>query len=358
VTGGPVPVVEGVMGAVNSRGRTNGAAQFSFSRNGSLIYVVGEDSAQTEDTLVWVDRQGKEEPLGAPPRAYRQLQLSPDGRQLAANIGESSQDIWVYDLERGALSRLTFEGSKSRPLWTPDGKHIVYLSVTDHGREVSWKAADGTGEEEEITTDAMVTLVSSISPDGKLAFYYTGPAAGRDLWMVPLEGDRKPSPFLKGPFNETSPKISPDGRWVAYISNESGRNEIFVRPFPASSGKWQISTDGGEAPVWARNGLELFYQNGNKMMAVNIEVGQASTPVSPGQAGRPVATFTAGTPRMLFEGNYVHGNNEALYDVSLDGKRFLMVKPGGQGDSPAPQQQINIVLNWFEELKQRVPSGR
>ena len=360
VTGGPVPVVEGVMGPAGVGNLARAAAQFSFSRNGSLIYVVGEDSAQAQHTLVWVDRQGSEEPLGAPPRAYGQLQLSPDGRQMAVRIGDSTatQDVWVYDLERGALSRLTFEGAKSRPMWSPDGAHIVYRSVTDRGGDVSWKAADGTGEEEQITTDGTVALVSSISSDGKLAFFYTGPTAGRDLWMVPREGDRKSSPFLQGPFNETSPKISPDGRWIAYISNESGRNEIYVRPFPDSSrGKWQILTDGGEAPVWARNGRELFYLNGDKMMAVSVEVEQASTPVSPGQAGRPVATFAAGTPRMLFEGNYVHGNNEAYYDVSLDGQRFLMVKPGEQGDSAAPQQ-INVVLNWFEELKRRVPAAQ
>ena len=346
VTGGPVPIVEDVVGT--DRGQT-GAAHFGFSRNGSLIYLVRADSAQqAEHTLVWVDLQGSEEPLGAPPRAYGQLQLSPDGRQLSVRIDEPAQDVWMYDLTRGAMSRLTFDGDNSRPLWTPDGERIVYRSGSDNGQDVFWKSADGTGEAERITTDGTVALVSSISPDGKLAFYYTGPQAGRDLWMVPLEGERKASPFLQGPFNEVSPKISPDGRWVAYISDESGRNEIFVRPFPASSGKWQISTEGGGAPVWARNGRELFYRNGDKMMAVDINQNRDSN---------GAVSFQAGTPRMLFEGNYVQGNNEAYYDVSLDGRRFLMVKPDEQGDSTAPQQ-INVVLNWFEELKNRVPSGQ
>ena len=159
--------------------------------------------------------------------------------------------------------------------------------------------------------------------------------------MVPLEEDRKPSAFLEGPFDEVSPKISPDGQWSAYISNESGRSEIFVRPFPASSGKWQISTEGGTAPLWARNGHELFYLNGDKMMAVDITT---------------EPSFQAGTPRMLFEENYVRRNNEPNYDVSLDGERFVMIQASEEQDSPAPQQ-INVVLNWFEELKRRVPTG-
>ena len=307
-----------------------------------MIYVViTENSLQAERTLVWVDREGASQPLGAPPGAYANPQLSPDGRQLAVRIETPTDDIWVYDLARGALSRLTFEGDNARPLWTPDGERIVYRSVRAGRQDVFWKLADGTGAEEQITTDGTVALVSSISPDGKLAFYYNAPSAGRDLWMVPLEEDRKPSAFLEGPFNEVSPKISPDGQWVAYISDESGRKEIFVRPFPASSGKWQISTEGGEAPLWARNGHELFYLNGDKMMAVDITT---------------EPSFQAGTPRMLFEENYVRRNNEPNYDVSLDGERFVMIQASEEQDSPAPQQ-INVVLNWFEELKRRVPTG-
>ena len=150
--------------------------------------------------------------------------------------------------------------------------------------------------------------------------------------------------------------FSPDGRWLAYVSDESGRPEVYVQPYPGPGGKWQISTEGGTEPVWNPNGRELFYRNGAQMMAVEVEVGQASTPVSSGQAGRPVATtFSAGTPRLLFKGNYLSsGAALAQYNVTSDGQRFLMIQPVAQ-DSAAPQQ-INVVLNWFEELKQRVPT--
>jgi len=154
--------------------------------------------------------------------------------------------------------------------------------------------------------------------------------------------DRKAQPFLQTPFNESVPRFSPDGRWLAYISNESGRYEVYVQPYPGPGGKWQISTDGGTEPVWNRNGRELFYRSGDKMMAVDI-------------ATQP--SFVAGKPRMLFQGQYVPTNGTfPFYDVSPDGQRFLMLKPSEQ--SGAAPTQINVVLNWFEELKQKVPTGK
>jgi hypothetical protein len=156
--------------------------------------------------------------------------------------------------------------------------------------------------------------------------------------MVPLEGERKPSVFLQTPFQEAAPRIAPDGHWLAYVSNESGRSEIYVRAYPGPGGKWQISTDGGNEPLWARNGRELFYRNGDKVMAVDITT-------------QP--SFQAGTPRMLFEGEYERRNNETNFDISPDGQRFLMIKPSEQQAQAATQ--IHVVLNWFEELKRRVP---
>ena len=182
----------------------------------------------------------------------------------------------------------------------------------------------------------------SWSPDGQLlAFVEVNPTTGYDIWVLRLS-DRKAQPFLRTPFNETAPRFSPDGHWLAYISDESGRYEIYVQPYPGPGGKWQISTEGGTEPVWNRNGRELFYRSGDKMMAVDI-------------ATQPA--FTAGKPRMLFEGPYVPTPvTIPNYDVSPDGQRFLMLKPSEQAQ--AAPTQINVVLNWFEELKQKVPTGK
>jgi hypothetical protein len=168
------------------------------------------------------------------------------------------------------------------------------------------------------------------------------PKTGYDIWVLHVS-DRKAQPFIRTPFNETVPQFSPlDGRWLAYVSNESGRNEIYVQAYPGPGGKWQISTDGGTEPVWNRNGRELFYRSGNKMMAVDI-------------TAQP--SFSAGKPRVLFEGPYLPTPATfPNYDVSLDGQRFLMLKPAEK--IQAQSTQINVVLNWFEELKQKVPTGK
>ena len=193
-----------------------------------------------------------------------------------------------------------------------------------------------------MTTSEYIQAPMSWSPDGQLlAFIEVNPTTGYDIWVLRLS-DRKAQPFLRTPFNEAAPRFSPDGRWLAYISDESGRYEIYVQPYPGPGGKWQISTEGGTEPVWNRNGRELFYRSGDKMMAVDIAT-------QPG--------FAAGKPRMLFEGPYVPTPaTSPNYDVSPDGQRFLMLKPSEQAQ--AAPTQINVVLNWFEELKQKVPTGK
>jgi len=182
----------------------------------------------------------------------------------------------------------------------------------------------------------------SWSPDGQLlAFVEIDPTTGYDIWVLRM-GDRKPQPFLRTPFDESAPQFSPDGHWLAYISNESGPWEVYVQPYPGPGGKWQISTEGGTEPVWNRNGRELFYRSGDKMMAVDVDT-------------QP--SFAAGKPRVLFEGRYEPTPATfPNYDVSPDGQRFLMLKPSEAGE--AAPTQINVVLNWFEELKRRVPTGK
>ena len=255
------------------------------------------------------------------------------------------EDVWVYDLSRSTLTRLTFEGRNSQMLWTPDGQHVTFRSVREGVQNVFWKLADGSGTAERLTTGEFRQNPGSWSPDGQvLAFYQfsgVGGPADRDIWVLPLEGNRQQQPFLQTQFNEGAPTFSPDGRWLAYVSDESGRNEIYVQPFPGPGGKRQISTEGGVAPVWAPNG-ELFYRNGDQMMAVEITT---------------EPSFRAGTPLLLFEDRYRgtgSGGFTVLYDVTPDGQRFLMIKRGEPGLEE--QAQIHLVENWFEELKRLVPT--
>jgi eukaryotic-like serine/threonine-protein kinase len=335
-TGTAVPVVEGVL-----QSPVSGAAQYGFSSTGSLVYVPGSvQSAQSR--LVWVSRNGAEQPLAAPAHAYMIPRLSPDGRRVAVSITEQESHIWLYDLPRETLTRLTFEGNANTgPVWTPDGKRIAFNSNKEGATNIFWQLADGSGGLERLTTSEYLHAPMSWSPDGQLlAYFEVNPATQRDIWVLRMS-DRKAQPFLRTQFDEAVPQFSPDGRWLAYISNETGRHEIYVQPYPGPGGKWQISTEGGTEPAWNRNGRELFYRSGNKMMAVDIAT-------QPG--------FSAGTPRMLFEGRYIPAPFPTTnYDVSPDGQRFLMIKPSEQ--EQAASTQINVVLNWFEELKRRVPTG-
>ena len=263
VSGSPVPIVEGVAET------PEGAGQYSFSSLGRLVYAPG-GVVGTERTLVWVDRQGAVEPLAVPPRTYGYPRLSPVGRQLAVGSGG---DIWVCDLERQTLSRLTFDsGQDETPVWTPDGMWVTFAGTRDKVMTLLRRLADGSGEEEVLVTLQEHAHATSWSPDGQVLTFGMGPSstASEGIWLLPLEGDRKPILLLKTPFNVYASRLSPDGRWIAYASDRSGRSEIYVQPFPGLGGKWQISTDGGGHAVWARNGRELFYRNGDKMMVVEV----------------------------------------------------------------------------------------
>ncbi len=330
VTGGAVPILEGVRHAP-----LQGDVDYSFSANGSLVYVVGGGS---ESTVVWVDREGNSEPLLDTPSTYWTPRLSPDGQRLAVVDVDEGQEVWIYDLKRGVLSRLTFDpGAELEPLWTPDGQRIVFRSNRSGAFNLYWKPADGSGEAEQLTSSEYLQKPFSWTPDGMvLAFSEQNPQTNSDIWVLRLEGDRTPEPFLRTPFSEAAPSFSPDGRWIAYTSDESGRPEIYVRPFPGSGGKWQISTGGGIAPQWAANGRELFYLNGDQMMVVPVTTENS---------------FQPGTPRPLF--THVHpGGPPPNYAVAHDAQRFVMLQP----TEPEMEPQINIVLNWFEELKRLVPT--
>jgi Tol biopolymer transport system component/predicted Ser/Thr protein kinase len=331
VTSQPVAVVEGI-----PWGQALGFAQYDVSANGTLIYMPG--GAQSPLKMVWVDRKGVEQPINAPPHNYVIPKVSPDGRRVAVGIEETDAQIWVYDLGRDALTRLTFQGAPNvDPLWTSDGQRIAYKGTANR---LYWQPADGSGNAEQITQDQLGTnnVPGSWSPDGQhMVFTYDG-LGGRQLWIYSAK-DRKIAPFERNPPPyETAPRFSPDGRWIAYASPESGRMEIYVRPFPGPGGKWQISTDGGTEPIWNPKGHELFYRSGKKMMTVEYEDQQS---------------FSPGKPKELFEGPYVPTPRSFPdYDVSPDGQRFLMLKPAEEQQATS---QIIVVQNWIEELKQKVP---
>jgi eukaryotic-like serine/threonine-protein kinase len=336
ITGTAVPVVEGIL-----QSRTSGTAQYSVSASGSLIYVPGGVLAD-QRRLVWVDRSGKVQPLDAPVRAYLFPRIAPDGKRVATTIAEEATQIWLYDLARETLTRLTFEGDQNyNAVWSPDGKMIAFQSRKEADTEIYWQRVDGSGGLERLATSEIPFVPMSWSPDGQtLAFIEVNPDTGFDLWVMSVQ-ERKPKLFLRTPFNESVPRFSPDGHWLAYMSDESGRNEIYVQPYPGPGAKLQISIDGGTEPTWNPSGRELFFRNGDKMMVADIVL-------------QP--SLTASKPRLLFEGQFLPSPaTTPNYDVSRDGQRFLMVKADAASEAAT---QINVIFNWFETLKQAVPSEK
>jgi serine/threonine-protein kinase len=337
-TGGPVPLVEGIPQA---SANFTGAAHFDVAASGSLIYASGLGAVEAR-TLVWVDRSGKEEPLGVPSRAYVYPRISPDGTRVALDVRDEMRDVWIWDLARKTLTRLTLDPDLTRlPIWT-DANRVVFTVSKDgqSGSSIRMQAADGSAPSQSLLDDAkMGWLVTSASPDGTrlLVSQNNSPY---DIGVFTTGATPSVTMLLAEPFNEFNGELSPDGRWLAFQSNETGRAEIYVRPFPNVSGsRTQISTGGGTRPVWSRDGREMFYLWQTAMMAVPVQ----TTPV-----------FKAGAPQVLFKGDYSAPLVGRTFDVSPDGKKFLMLKAAPEVKAPA-QSSIIVVQNWIEELKRRVP---
>ena len=296
-----------------------------------------------QNTLVWVDREGREEPLGADPLDYRQPDVSPEGGRVAVVRGAADEaDIWVYDLTDDTLTPLPHDGDDAMPRWHPDGQRIAFASRERGVFNLYWRAADATGTVDRLTTSPNRQFPTSWSRDGtRLLFYECSQSC--DLGVLSLEGEPTAELVLETQFNEVDPALSPDGRWVAYMSNQSGQQEIYVRPFPDVDARQRlVSTDGGQQPVWGPEGRELFYWSPAGFMGVPVETDP---------------TFArGGTPEVLFDlGPYQFsvGRNHAL---APDGERLLMIKAGtATTDSTAPAAQIVLVENWFEELQRLVP---
>ena len=338
VSGAPVPILEEV--AANP---ITGGGQFDFSNTGTFVYAAGKSAAQAWQ-VDWLDGSGRMQPLLAAPGAYSLPRLSPDGRKLAFVNGG---DISIHDMDRDTTSRLTFTGAANLPVWAPDGKHIIFEAAS---AGLFWVRSDGAGTPQRVLESPNSLLPWSFSPDGpRLAYREISPETGQDIWTLPLDLTdpdhpklAKPVPFLRTSANESVPRFSPDGRWIAYRSDESGGNEIYVRPFPSGSGgKWQISSGGGIYGLWSSNGRELFYEAAdNRIMVVDYTVDGAS--------------FVPGKPRVWSNKQLFFAGSSNL-DLAPDGKRFAVfalpeAAPGAKG-----LVHVTFLQNFFDELRRRIP---
>jgi serine/threonine protein kinase/Tol biopolymer transport system component len=344
--GTAIPIVDDV-----AHEQQAGDGQFDVSRTGTLVYrrAIGGSSA-----LAMSDASGKKEPLHAKPGMYLSLRLSPDGRRVAVTVLDAGgQDIFVYDLERDVLTRLTFGGGQyASPAWSPDGHYVVFASV---GNGIFQARADGAGLPQALTHSQTFQSPVSFTPDGERLAYNESLGGVAQLWTVSLteeDGHLKAGTgerFLTSSANDSYPAFSPDGRWIAYASTEAGATEVFVRAFPqpasASGGRWQISTNGGTAPVWSRRGHVLFYQSGNQIMAASYAVaGDTFLP------GKPAVW----APKLVATGR----PNSYAWDLAPDGNRVVLLTPVDPSDSGKQEHVVVILQNFFDELRRRVPLGK
>jgi len=308
-------------------------AEYTVSENGTLAYLSG--ASELEKSLLFYDRAGVRQPFTQELRSFGgALRFSPDGRQLAVRIQKSqaNADVWIYDLLRGDFRQLNFNPAwDQRPLWTGNGQKIVFASERQGVLDLFWKPADGSGQSQALLMSEYSKWPTSWSPDDNLLiFHQTHPETGYDLWTYSPDLPDKPAPFLVTPFNENEGMFSPDGNRIVYQSDESGQNEIYVKPYPGPGGKWKVSNNGGERPRWSADGKEIFYRENHKAMVARVEKG---------------SSFSTAVPQILFDGL------ERSFDISPDGKLFVTTRR-------QKARQLNLVLNWFEELQRKVSGGK
>ena len=321
--GSPVPLADSVQVGVNSR-----TAKAGVSRDGAIAFASGSVGL---GTLVSIARNGTIKDLGSPPKFYQTPRLSPDGRRIAAQVIDAGNEIWTYDLPGKTLTRLTFDRTALRPIWTPDGRHIVYERHGDGSDDLAEIPADGSSQAEPLVVGPGDQVPGGFTPDGRiLVIREQGFGGKRHLSWVAMDSTQTTHPLFESGFESYAPTLSPDGKWIAYVSDESGRPEIYVRPFPGPGGKWQVSKDGGNEPQWSHTGREIFFRSGQMMMAAEV---------------RTAPTFAPGAIRSLFQTKSFAGINYATYDVTRDGNNFIMTQPLAQND-----QTVVVLLNWFENL--------
>jgi Tol biopolymer transport system component len=346
--GAAVPIVDDL-----AYDNTTGVGQFDVSGTGTLIHRRASGRGESgQKILQWVDSAGRREPLPAAPSNYLSPRVSPDGARVALwTIGQQGdQDVWTYDPKRDAMTRLTFGEVNTRPIWSPDGRYVVFSRA---GSGVFQVRADGARQPQALVASKVVLYPWSFTPDGRRLAYSVVTGASQ-IWTVPLE-DRggelsagTPEPFLRSEFSDTTPAFSPDGRWLAYHSNESGTNEVYVRPFPppasGQGSRWQVSNNGGSSPRWSRSGRELIYQAGDQLMAVSYTVS--------GDA------FVADKPRVWIAALGTSSSLPGGWDLAPDGKRVLVVAPVDSADATKAEHHVVLVQNFFDELRRKVPLGK
>ena len=315
-----------------------GCGNYAVSDDGTLAYVSG-GRIRSATRLVWVNRSGAVEPVPLPERLYENAVISPDGARAIVQIREGTTTLWVFDLERNTVTPIgASAGSSQAPLFTADGARVIYRATQKGLRNLSWRRADGSGDEERLTTKPDVSQTpTSVSLDGHwLVFNENGgqESGGVGIWMMRLDGDRTPQRLFPAAAGESDGQLSPDGKWIAFQAPVSSRQEIFVAPFPGPGARHQISTDGGTEPLWSRDGRELFFQSGAQLMGVTVT---------------PGAVFSASSSHLVYEGRFfktINGNTS--WSVTPDGRRFLRIQ------QVVPERAIThleLVLNWFSELK-------
>jgi serine/threonine protein kinase/Tol biopolymer transport system component len=351
--GNQFPIVDDVASQPSS-----GAGQFDFSQNGLFVYESGKSSPDMWSIVGWNGTTGALE-FGAnsaksqlqisKPAPYFTPRFSPDGGRLALGIETKGLDIYVYDFQSDVLTRLTFTGQLSyNPVWTPDGKHIAFQTVSGNDHALMWIRSDGAGGAQELLEGKSLLVPRSFSPDGKFLAYHSGLQNNSDLWVLPLDtaNPDRPKPgtpevIVGTPANEKQPAISPDGRWVAYSSDETGIDEIYVRPFHGTSGgKWQVSSGGGNIPGWSRDGKKLFFENmdGRIMLAGYEEKGQS---------------FAASKPRSWMDHQLVSPTGDPNFDISPDGKMIVALVRSTLPGNAAETVKATFLLNFFDELRRR-----
>ena len=324
-----------------------GFAQLDFSRNGTLVYRSG-GAPGALTTIQWLDSTGSTQPLLEQPGRHSRFRFSPDGQRLALNVTQtSSQDVWIYDLQREKLTPLTFGLTTNVPVWTPDGRYIVFQEIGG----LFWTRSDGAGPPQQLVGGQNL-IPQSFAPDGKrLAFTSLNTGTGYDIFTLPVESDRtglragKPEAFLQTPSDEAHPYFSPDGRWIAYDSNELGRTQIYVRAFPDKGARWQVTNEGGIEPVWSGNGRELFYHTeDNRIMVASYSV-QSDL-------------FVPEKPRLWSEKRTINvGTAQPTYDLTPDGKRVAVLMPAEGREVQQTPNHVVFLFNFFDELRRRAPVG-
>jgi serine/threonine-protein kinase len=319
VTGPAVPAIRDVLTGTN-----NGEVQYAASANGTIVFGAG-GVVDNKSTLLWIDRSGKEQPVVPTKRAYAMPALSPDGKSIAVTLENATFDVWQLDIERDTVTPLSHGGDDGFALWTADGQRIIWTSSRSGHENLYWAPADNSATDQQLTRSNHNQFASSASPDGHLVAFTEQIGANLDIRTIPLTGQKNEEPFLASAFNESGLKFSPDGRWVIYLSDESGRDEVYLRPI-AGGGKWQVSVDGATSCRWGHSGREIFFLKQDRAYVVPVAL-------------KPRVKI--GKPQFLFEKPMPAGPDSS-WDVSLDDQKLLWVAPNKEPVAGS----LTIFLNW------------